>query len=91
MSAVTTVSPGRKRPAATGPTGVSTGQRNPIQGRATNVPVKEFVRLFLTEPVGSDSASPPHLTLYAEIVGSAQGNGGSASAGIFHDVVQLYR
>lgn len=64
---------------------------NPIQGRATNVPVKEFVKLFLTEPVGTDSASPPHLSLYAEVVGSAQGNGGSASAGVFHDVVQLYR
>ena len=64
---------------------------NPIRGRTTNVPVKEFVRLFMTEPVGSDAASPPNLSLHVEIVGSAQGNRGSASTGVFHDLVQLYR
>ncbi len=64
---------------------------NPIRGRTTNVPVKEFVRLFLTETVGSDGGSPAVLSLYAEVVGSAQGNHGSASTGVFHDLVQLYR
>lgn len=65
---------------------------NPINGAATDVPVEEFFRLFLTEPVGSDGASPPTLNLYAEIVGTAEATGnGSGSSGLFHDVVQLYR
>lgn len=64
---------------------------NPINGRATAVPVKEFVKLFLTEPVGTNVASPPTLDLWVEVVGSAGGNGGAVSEGIVHDVVQLYR
>ncbi len=65
---------------------------NPINGRATGVPVEEFFKLFLTEPVGDDGLSPPTLDLWAEVIGSAGGNGGSGGgAGIIHDVVQLYR
>jgi Flp pilus assembly protein TadG len=63
---------------------------NPIAGRATGVPVKEFVRLFLTEPVGADPASPSLIDLWVEVVGTAESNGGG-TGGIFHDVVQLYR
>ena len=65
---------------------------HPIKGRTDNVPVDEFFRLFLTEPVGQDGSSPPKVDLWAEIVGSAGGNGGAGgTGGIVHDVVQLYR
>lgn len=65
---------------------------HPVSGRTTNVPVEEFFRLFLTEPVGQDASSPPRLDLWVEVVGSAQGNGGSGgNGGIVHDVVQLFR
>ena len=61
---------------------------NPINGNATGIPVNEFVKLFLTEPVGSTNT----FDMYVEVVGSAQsGSGGSGQGGIFHDVVQLYR
>ena len=62
---------------------------NNIQGSATNVPVAEFFKFFLTEPVtGTGNAN----NIYAEIVGSAEGSSGAGTAdGIFHDFVQLYR
>ncbi|MCB2126215.1 MAG: hypothetical protein H6897_15115 [Rhodobacteraceae bacterium] len=64
---------------------------NPIAGRATAVPVHQFVKMFITEPV-VDNGSTNGLDIYAEIIGSAGGNTGSGgSAGIIHDVVQLYR
>lgn len=65
---------------------------NEIRGSATGVPVQEYFRLFLTEPVGADSGPNPNFDIWAEIVGSA-GRVGSASTtdGIFRDVVQLYR
>ena len=63
---------------------------NPIQGRTSNIPVNEFVRLFLTEPVGAGSGNS--FDIFAEVVGSAEtGSSGSGAGGIFHDVVQLYR
>lgn len=64
---------------------------NPINGRAANVPVHQFVKMFITEPV-VDNGQANGLDLYAEIIGSAGGNAGSTGAtGVFHDVVQLYR
>lgn len=57
---------------------------NPVKGNMTNVPVQEFVKLFLTEPVGLSG-----FDMYLEIVGSAES--GAGTGGIFHDVVQLYR
>ena len=65
---------------------------NPLNGHESNVPVHEFVELFITEPVGSNGASPPTFDFWVEVIGSAGGGGGgSGSSGIFHDVVQLYR
>ncbi|MEX0300881.1 MAG: pilus assembly protein TadG-related protein [Leisingera sp.] len=65
---------------------------NPVSGSATDVPVQEFVKVFLTEPVGDDGASPPTLDIWGEVVGSAGGGaGGTGDVGIFRDVVQLYR
>ncbi|MCB2158379.1 MAG: hypothetical protein KDD95_07735, partial [Rhodobacteraceae bacterium] len=63
---------------------------NPINGSATGVPVQEYVKMFITEPVGDDSASPPTLDMWVEVIGTAGGNGKSGS-GVFHEVVQLYR
>jgi Putative Flp pilus-assembly TadE/G-like len=66
---------------------------NPINGSEVGVPVEEFFKLFLTEPVGDDGASPPNVDIWAEIVGSAGGSGAGsgAIASRFRDVVQLYR
>ncbi len=64
-----------------------------INGREEGVPVQEFVKMFLTEPVSSNASSPPTLSIRAEVLGSAGGAGGGAGSpgGVFRDVVQLYR
>ncbi|QJF51798.1 Tad domain-containing protein [Roseobacter ponti] len=65
---------------------------NPISGAQKNVPVKEFVKIFLTQPVGESTTNPPNFEFYVEVVGSAGGLGkGSQVNGAFNDVVQLYR
>lgn len=66
---------------------------NPINGRADNVPVAEFVELFLTQPVGSGAGSPPSFDLWVEVIGSAgvEGYSSTGTGGVFRDVVQLYR
>ena len=61
---------------------------NPIRGNTTGIPVNEFYRLFLTEPVGAGSGNT--FDIFVEVVGSAE-TGSSGTGGIFHDVVQLYR
>ncbi len=66
---------------------------NSIRGAASDVPVREFFKIFLTEPVGQDGSSPPRLDIWGEIIGSASetGTGATGSGGIVRDVVQLYR
>lgn len=65
---------------------------NPVSGSTTDVPVEEFVKVFLTEPAGDDGASPPTLDIWGEVIGSAGGGAaGTGDSGIFRDVVQLYR
>ena len=66
---------------------------NAIAGAATNVPVHEFVKIFLTEPVASDGLSPPTLDIWGEIIGPANdgGAGTGMSSGNVRDFVQLYR
>ncbi len=66
---------------------------NPINGAATNVPVKEFFKIFLLSPVGNSTSSPPVFDLWVEVIGSAGGSGagGSTLGGLFHDVVELVR
>ncbi|MEX0282470.1 MAG: pilus assembly protein TadG-related protein [Arenibacterium sp.] len=66
---------------------------NGIGGAAKGVSVQQFVKIFITEPVGDDGGSPPTLDIWGEIIGSAE-NGGAGSGGtggVFHDVVRLYR
>ncbi|MGJ5619291.1 pilus assembly protein TadG-related protein [Sulfitobacter sp. MF3-043] len=64
-----------------------------IKGSTSNVPVTKFVSIFLTEPVGSDTSSPPSFDIYGEVVGfpDVAGGGVGGFGGIFRDVVQLYR
>ena len=64
-----------------------------IRGRTNDVPVYEYVKMFLTEPVTADGSTPKKLSIYAEVLGSAGGSGGGAGSpgGTFRDVVQLYR
>ena len=64
-----------------------------IKGKTKNVPVHEYVKVFLTEPVSAQATKPPKLSIYGEVLGSAGGNGGGAGSpgGTFRDVVQLYR
>ena len=63
---------------------------NPIAGTTTNVPVQEWVEIFMTRPVGTSSGQ---FDILVEVVGSAgtDGFGGAGAGGIFRDVVQLYR
>jgi hypothetical protein len=66
---------------------------HPVQGQTNNVPVEEYFKVFLTEPISQSTENPPKLTIYGEVIGSA-GRSGYTSAGdggIFRDVVQLYR
>ena len=63
-------------------------EANNIQGAATGIPVMQYVRLFITEPVPGG----PDRDLFVEIIGGAGGTGDAQSeAGIIREVVQLYR
>ena len=66
---------------------------NPINGKSTNVPVEEFVEVFMTAPVGAGTGSPATFDLWVEVVGTAgvSGYGSAGAGGVFRDVVQLYR
>ncbi|SNS44907.1 Tad domain-containing protein [Tropicimonas sediminicola] len=62
---------------------------NNIQGSASNVPVQEFVKIFLVQPGKVSGAK--QFDILGEVVGTAGGVGGGAAGATFHDVVQLYR
>lgn len=63
---------------------------NPVSGRATDVPVKEFVKVFLFQPLEESTGSD--FDIFVEVVKQVGGGvGGSAVDGIFRDVVRLYR
>lgn len=66
---------------------------NSIRGSANNVPVKEFFKIFLTEPIRQTGSNPPSFDMFGEVVGSAseEGTGATGTGGIVRDVVQLYR
>lgn len=68
-------------------------EANPINGAATNVPVAEFVEVFMTNPVGTGVGSPASFDLWVEVIGSAgvAGYTSAGTGGVFRDVVQLYR
>ena len=56
-------------------------------GRTTVTPL-EYVRVFLTEPIGVQGNESD---IYGEVVGSAGGVGSGATTGQFNDFIQLYR
>lgn len=63
-----------------------------INGAEKDVPVQEFVKIFLTEPVGESTDTPPNFEFYVEVVGTAEGLGeASLQNGLINHVVQLYR
>ncbi len=64
---------------------------NNIQGRATDVPVKEYVKGFLIQPLANTSGTD--FDIYLEVVSKVGGDGlgGNENDGIFRDVVRLYR
>ncbi|WP_367647371.1 pilus assembly protein TadG-related protein [Ruegeria arenilitoris] len=63
---------------------------NPVAGRAENVPVQEFVKVFLIQPL--EESSGTDFDIYVEVVEQVGGGvGGSSDDGIFRDVVRLYR
>lgn len=61
-----------------------------VSGNTTNIAVLEYVQLFMTEPVaapgGNDDAE-----IMVEVVRSAGGFGSGATAGVYRELVQLYR
>jgi Flp pilus assembly protein TadG len=57
---------------------------NSVGGNSNNVPVKAFVKGFLTEPTGGS----PAFDTYLEVVDVVKPG---ADDGILHDIVQLYR
>lgn len=67
--------------------------KNPVSGADKNVPVQEYVKLFLTEPLSNNGGGGSSIDIFVEVVGSAGGDGSGASNvdGAFRDVVQLYR
>jgi Flp pilus assembly protein TadG len=67
--------------------------KHAINGAAKNVPVDEFVELFMTEPVGGGTGSPPSFDFWVEVIGSVgvAGQGSAGTGGVFRDVIQLYR
>ncbi len=62
---------------------------NPVVGRATDVPVQEFVKVFLIQPL--EQSSGTDFDLFVEVVEQVGGAGGGIDEGIFRDVVRLYR
>ncbi|MDQ2089685.1 TadE/TadG family type IV pilus assembly protein [Marimonas arenosa] len=72
--------------------GINCGAPNNISGAATNVPVEEYVKIFLTEPASNDGTGNS-FTIWGEVAGTAGGDGDGVSedAGLFRDLVQLYR
>jgi hypothetical protein len=62
------------------------------QGSADNVPVEEFVQVFLTNPA-IEGATEDKFNFYGEVIQSVgkKGYGGAGDGGKFRDVVQLYR
>ncbi len=64
-------------------------QENPISGRTYGVPVQEFVKIFLMQPLESSSGSD--FDIYVEVVEKVGGTGFSSVDAKFREVVRLYR
>jgi Flp pilus assembly protein TadG len=59
---------------------------NPIQGRTEDVPVREFVEIFVLRPIGLDGTPD----VWVEVIGSAGGSAdGNESDALVRDVVRL--
>jgi hypothetical protein len=59
---------------------------NPVQGRTEDVPVREFVEVFMLRPIGLDGTRD----IWVEVIGSAGGSeAGNQSDALVRDVVRL--
>ena len=58
-----------------------------MSGRTSVVPL-EYVKLFMTEPVGTSGSDSD---IYVEVVNTAGGVGSGAITGVYNDFIQLYR
>lgn len=70
--------------------GINCGAPNSISGAASNVPVQEYFKVFLTEPA-SNTGSGNTFDMWGEVIGTAGGEGAGNDAGLFRNFVQLYR
>ena len=61
---------------------------NPVSGNTKNVVPLEYVKLFMTEPVGT---SGNDSDIWVEVVDTAGGVGSGAITGVYNDFIQLYR
>ncbi len=62
---------------------------NPFSGSAENVPVQEFVKIFLIQPLEASTGSD--FDIYVEVVEKVGGTGFSSIDAKFREVVRLYR
>lgn len=63
---------------------------NPVSGAAKDIPVQEFVKIFLIQPLEEDTGAD--FDIYVEVIKQVGGGAGSTNEdAIFHDVVRLYR
>jgi hypothetical protein len=63
-----------------------------IGGAATDVPVKEFVQIFMTQPASTEGGGN-RFSIWGEVVGTAESTktNGNGPTGLYRDMVQLYR
>lgn len=61
---------------------------NVVKGNTRNVVPLEYVKLFLTEPVGTTGND---TDIVVEVVNTAGGVGTGAITGVYNDFIQLYR
>ncbi|MFM2391461.1 MAG: hypothetical protein RLZZ437_3016 [Pseudomonadota bacterium] len=61
---------------------------NSVSGNSTGIVPLEYVKLFMTEPVGT---SGNDSDIVVEVVDTAGGVGSGAVTGVYNDFIQLYR
>jgi hypothetical protein len=60
----------------------------PVSGNTTGIVPLEYVKLFMTEPVGTQGNDSD---IMVEVVDTAGGVGSGAITGVYNDFIQLYR
>lgn len=63
-------------------------EANVVKGNTKNVMPLEYVKLFLTEPVGTSGSD---TDIIVEVINTAGGVGSGAITGAYNDFIQIYR